>query len=50
MCIYCEERLRREKETRKRMRREKDMRNIVDLMYYLIKMKEKRNREKRSVD
>jgi hypothetical protein len=32
----CEKKIRREKELRKSMRREKIVRNRVDLMYYLV--------------
>jgi len=40
----CEKKVRREK-----MRREKDVRNRVDLMYCLVQEKEERKRRERSV-
>jgi len=43
----CEKKLRREREVRKRDRREKNMRNRVDLLYFLVQEKEERNRRER---
>jgi hypothetical protein len=43
----CEKKLRREKVVRKRDRREKKMRNRVDLAYCLVQEKEERNRRER---
>jgi hypothetical protein len=41
--------VRREKEVGESIRREKEVRNKVDLMYGLVQEKKKRNRRERSV-
>jgi hypothetical protein len=46
----CEKKMRRKKEVRESMEREKLIRNIVDLMYCLEEERLKRNRRERSVD
>jgi hypothetical protein len=44
-----QKKLRREKNVRKSLRREKDKRSLVDLMYCLVYEKNKRNRRERSI-
>jgi len=46
----CEKKIKREKEVRESKGREKEVRNRVDLRYCLVQVREKRNREERSVD
>lgn len=43
----CEESVRREKNVRKSVKR--DLRNRIDLMYYLVQDRKKRNREERGI-
>jgi hypothetical protein len=45
----CEEKIKREKEVRKSMEREKYMKNKVDLTCCLVQDRKKRNRRERSV-
>jgi len=46
----CEKKIRREKEVRESKGREKEVRNKVNLRYCLVQVREKRNREERSVN